>query len=347
MCPAGTRDVSCLVCGGLWVTRAVCPTSSELILASGQSCDLPEGSYVYNRVDVAGTVNIAGHVRIVSPFIEITSSGSIDGTGHGYGSGEVGPGCSTAGGRGTGGSHGGLGGHSYQNTEHQPACGNYLQPMTPGSGGVAWGGWAGGAGGAAITLESVPDPAHGRLPGYVSINGTIRVNGVSGVANGNNGQGGAGAGGSILINATLLRGTGTLQANGGTSNFGYTYNYGGGGSGGRIAVYVHEMRQYWSGSTAACGGYGRAGYGAAGTMCVSWIARCVRCVGRIRCIRAAQRFVCLCPVLRGAGMHVRPHHAHVCAAAPSPVVCRVRTCVCTRVPRAVCGTSCWTWIPPT
>ena len=243
-------------------------TEGVLEVNSGQSCDLEEGTYTFTEVHVKGTLNVFGKVHILSSRIDVHTSGAINGNGRGLTSGLVGEGCdSSTGTRGAGGSHGGHGGPGYEDlTQLRHPCGDFRYPTTPGAGGVPWSSYAGGAGGAALWLSSVD--YHNKPALYVTINGTISMNGAAGSYSGNNGQGGAGAGGSIYINATLFRGTGQMRVNGGDSNYGYTYNYGGGGSGGRVAVYVSQLRDYWSGSVSACGGYGRANYGAGGTMYV-------------------------------------------------------------------------------
>ncbi|MBK7317717.1 DUF6531 domain-containing protein [Candidatus Villigracilis affinis] len=157
--------------------------------------------------------------------LSIASGGRISADGTGYpGAHEsgTGPGAGiSAWNTGGGGGHGGVGqsasgsgGIIYDSLNH---------PTLPGSSGGAGqdiyhSTAPGGAGGGAIWLV-VGDTAN--------INGVISADGVVGAGNS-----GGGSGGSIIIEADTLLGTGSIHANGGPQNGG------GNGAGGRVAIYA-------------------------------------------------------------------------------------------------------------
>lgn len=134
-------------------------------------------------------------------------------------------------GRGPGGSGGdGGGGHGGNGGWGGPAYGLMETPTCPGSagGGRVWRPshgtvyGNGGSGGGVILLQ---------VPGTVTLDGVISVNGGNGW-----GTGGGGAAGSLWLEAGTLTGTGFLSANGGNGN-----DFSGGGGGGRIAIYTPQM----------------------------------------------------------------------------------------------------------
>ena len=112
--------------------------------------------------------------------------------------------------------------------------GDYKQPVTMGSrGGTWWNSHAsgkGGAGGASIQIRTFE---------YLHVDGTIKVNGLEGTGHASEWSAGGGAGGSILVNTSVLKGYGAFEANGGNGGMGGNSNkrHGGGGGGGRIAVH--------------------------------------------------------------------------------------------------------------
>lgn len=97
----------------------------------------------------------------------------------------------------------------------------------------------------------------------VTINGTIDMSGLNGCPN--CGQltegGGGGAGGTVLIEASSITGTGNLKANGGTGNS----IMGGGGGGGGIISLIADTTSF-TGSASVTAGLGA---GAVGTTSVS------------------------------------------------------------------------------
>jgi hypothetical protein len=157
--------------------------------------------------------------------IEIGPSGSIDVTGRGFAP-QSGTGAGSA--ASTGGSHGGFGGRQ---TNLARIYGDYRMPTMLGSGG--YGATIGGRGGGAVRLE---------VDGTLTIDGGIVANGAGGTSTTN---AGGGSGGSVLIDADRIDGTGQIQASGGSAA-----NDGAGG-GGRIAVEYRE--QNFSGIGAALG----------------------------------------------------------------------------------------------
>ena len=76
----------------------------------------------------------------------------------------------------------------------------------------------------------------------MELNGTVSVDGQSGRAftSGSGSASGGGAGGSLLVVASRLSGTGTLSADGGAGADGHGSDDSNGGSGGRIAIHAYE-----------------------------------------------------------------------------------------------------------
>lgn len=118
-----------------------------------------------------------------------------------------------------GGAHASEGGVAPQQGTDNAAVpfGSIYEPRSPG-------GFSGGkvAGGGVVFLQA----------DEIVLDGVVDASGESSVT-----SGGGGAGGSVLLQVkNMLKGFGTVQANGGNS----AGNYSGGGSGGRIAVYTGE-----------------------------------------------------------------------------------------------------------
>ena len=94
----------------------------------------------------------------------------------------------------------------------------------------------------------------------MKIDGDVRSNGGDAAAS----SGGGGSGGSIWIHCQIIRGKGSIQANGGNQHTEVTHS-GGGGAGGRIALYFYENTTY-IGTYQAHGGDSNAEPGGPGTV---------------------------------------------------------------------------------
>ena len=119
-----------------------------------------------------------------------------------------------------GGTHGGSGAPGNAGGSSPAVYGRYDRPTMPGGGG-GWysnGSYYGGDGGGAVALHA---------SGFVAINGLISADGVAG----NLGSGGAG--GSVLVEANFVTGSGAIQARGGP---GAASHGSGAGGGGRVAL---------------------------------------------------------------------------------------------------------------
>jgi hypothetical protein len=181
--------------------------------------------------------------------VHIQAGGSISATGRGFPGGQ---------GEGTsdpvpaysaGGSHGGRGG-SANNNRASTTHGDWFQPDTPGSGAgntTSYG--LGGPGGGAIRLV---------VDGELRVDGRLEADGGVG---GN--YGGGGAGGSLLVTAASLTGSGRISAMGGEASRDATG--GGGGGGGRIALYYDAFDEALLDQMTAAGGNGLQ-QGGAGTI---------------------------------------------------------------------------------
>jgi hypothetical protein len=199
-------------CAQLGCTPTV--NEGEVSLDSGEV----SGCHAYDRLTISGVVLVGksdgqGFAACANRIV-LGISLSADGRGF---SGASGPGM--GGSCGSGGGHGGKGadatGCNGGGTYDDPNL-----PRLPGSGGGSFGGGGGGgAGGGAIEL--VADEVD--VIGFVTANG----------AQGTSVAAGGGAGGSILIRAGQLIGTGSVRAQGGGG-----LGLGGGGGGGRVAVFA-------------------------------------------------------------------------------------------------------------
>ncbi len=150
----------------------------------------------------------------------------------------------------SGGSYGGLGG-VLDGTGSNAPYGHPAEPVYLGSGGSCYNdGRAGGNGGGLVRITA---------SGEVVVDGSIAASG----GPGSGWQSGSGSGGSIRIHTSLLRGTGTIAANGSA------YEVGGGG--GRVAVTYDTLGDPGDDldglhNVTAFGGHGSYRWGSAGTV---------------------------------------------------------------------------------
>ncbi|MDF2076497.1 hypothetical protein P2Q70_18090, partial [Pseudomonas mendocina] len=159
-------------------------------------------------------------ITLTADEVEVDASSRIDVSGKGLlPSTEVGNYC--------GGSHGGLGG-SYGSCTTNTVYGDYLAPMTFGTGGRRSGasGMVRGGGAFKVVTRSL------RLDGQLLANGEMYST---------NSTAGGGAGGSLWVDTQMLLGSATtrIQANGGAGR-----NSGGPGGGGRIAIYYAGLQGF-------------------------------------------------------------------------------------------------------
>ena len=234
-------------------------TNNQVLI--GVHCNIGEF-----QVDSGVTLTLAAqsHVQIYAQSANIL--GTINGQGKGFplSSGTVtvgqGPGAGTHSGDGNvfpGPSHGGVGGRGFYNVQNgfpAPAYGSVEYPTTFGSsGGNALDANSGGAGGGAFQLT---------VTGALTLDGTVNVNGAAPANSTYRGSGGAG--GSVLINADTISGSGVVTAIGGSST-----SFSGGAGGGRIAI--HSANNSFEGSLNAKGGQyaSRSQTGGAGTIYIS------------------------------------------------------------------------------
>ncbi len=176
----------------------------------------------------------------VAGVVTIEATAMIDLDGGGYLGGSTGgqpgaaPASVTASGSNAGGSHGGAGtkggrtglpGDVYDSV--------YLPSLAGGGGGAYYGIDSGGGGGGLLTIVAAE----------VVLDGEIRARGASRDATATPPQyyDGGGAGGTVLMSAPVLRGTGTIDVSGGSYVAHSTASSAaGGGGGGRVALWVNE-----------------------------------------------------------------------------------------------------------
>ncbi len=199
-------------------------------------------------------LNVTGNVLVEGADGALVES-RIDGNGRGYPASQ-GPGAapwSPCCGGGGGASHAGNGANGDGFSAGALNYGSLTRPSDFGSGGAnVWFFENGGRGGGAVYLS---------VGGTLTVDGSVACNGAVG-SSGGGGSGGGGSGGSILIEAHELAGGGSISAVGGA---GYSIE-GGSGGGGRIAIYCNSSS--FSGMTSTNGG-ASARAGGAGTTYMS------------------------------------------------------------------------------
>ncbi|WP_257457450.1 IPT/TIG domain-containing protein [Archangium lipolyticum] len=198
-----------------------------------------EGSVVSSQHVVARQVSLTRNATLTHPAMEparplpqlalevrdlvsIESGSAIDVSRKGYSGTRTGL---TASGNSVGGSYGGLGGDvntaTTANATPNDTYGNHASPNELGSGGQS----GNSRGGGLVRLRM-------GATGVLSLDGAIR-------ANGENHNYGAGSGGGIYVEARVLKGTGSITANGGNA-LDLDYSSGGGG---RIALVGYDAAQ--------------------------------------------------------------------------------------------------------
>jgi hypothetical protein len=189
---------------------------------------------------VTGKATVDGGARIIANAVGYPRN---QGPGHGTGVGDMG-------GNGGGGGYGGAGGSGFD-SPGGITNGSLTMPVSPGSGGGAYGTQQGGTGGGVIKINAVGD---------ITINGTVSADGDAGW----DGGVGGGAGGSVWLLCHRLYGSGTNSAAGGPGAG--SSGGGGGGGGGRIALWVQNNGYRFAGTNAVLGGAGGNYAGVAGSM---------------------------------------------------------------------------------
>ncbi len=238
---SGTTDL--VGAGDVNITSGTVTFSGAVVLGSTDTMSISLGAVVTHAASdttgvnitaasltVAGTINTdgkgcaGGAANDGNGYGPNTSTGVCAITTSGYGDGAL---WNYANRYGGGGSHGGLGGRSYD--QAGTTYGSNTTPTLLGSGGGG-GGTNGGAGGGKIRLS---------ISGTLTVNGAISATGSNGVdGTASQVKGGGGSGGSIYITTGTLAGSSTISASGGNGGDGTDNNYdGSGGGGGRVAIY--------------------------------------------------------------------------------------------------------------
>ncbi|MFC1733918.1 DUF2341 domain-containing protein [candidate division KSB1 bacterium] len=235
-------------------------TFTSVLITSGNITLTGTKYYDYLKVNTGDTIFVAAgdSLKIHAFFTRI--NGAISGKGRGYaapssstaGNGPGGGGTSTNSGSG-GGSYGGVGGTGGYDTGDTPGSGGPTYgtasgyDIAMGSSGGSSDNTGGGSGGGCFILYAK----------HAIINGSIIMDGNSGVLPGGSRGGGGGAGGGTLIKANHLHVSGNLSAKGGNGSVGTgsANDSGGGGGGGRIKIF-HGLDYIMTGTTSVLGGIG-------------------------------------------------------------------------------------------
>jgi len=215
--------------------------SGDLSLTNSARIDVYSANVSTDGTDVGSYLQVGGNIRmeeltrltlashctggqsplVTAQNITVASNATVTAYGLGFG-GSKGPGCNNTayGNSRQGGSYGGKGGITTSSSVSDRRYGSEERPDLPGSGSHRY------AGAGYVHLAAT---------GTVVVNGSVTANGI---ADGEqNGTGASSSGGGILIDCKTFAGTGSLTANGGKAQNGWSYHCGGGG-GGRIAVYA-------------------------------------------------------------------------------------------------------------
>ena len=191
---------------------------------------------VLTHTVAAATSNAYG-IELTADQIFIDSTSQINVSAKGYSSSSYGilrvpsasGGQNLSGTHYVGGCHGGIGGRN----QGSSSCLSYGNPFLPfelgSSGAYTDGNWRATTGGGRVKLKVL---------GILSNDGSIKADGQDSASSPNNYLMG-GSGGSVLIDAKTITGTGTITANGANTN-GSTPTCSGGG-GGRIALYYEQI----------------------------------------------------------------------------------------------------------
>ncbi|HEX5224524.1 MAG TPA: hypothetical protein VFW29_05285 [Solirubrobacteraceae bacterium] len=236
--------------------------------------ELIDGAVLTTGIGKEGT-SIPTTLKVKSNAISVDATSRISMTGRGYaggssetvdGAGETASG-QTASTDGHGGSHGGVGGRTGAHENPGPVSGSTYDspeaPALPGGGGAGVPGTAeGNAGGGVLDVEA----------GTLALDGAISADGAAG--DGPTAtepapydfEGGGGAGGSVLVHAATIGGSGTITALGGNTCIATTpplvlhtagcnapVGSSGGGGGGRVALIAGAACS-WTGSLSAANG---------------------------------------------------------------------------------------------
>ena len=198
------------------------------LIVEKEHVSLKSKRFTFDAYSMLYSTSPTKSVNITADNVHINSFASLDVTAGGY---LQGPGFD--GQAGIGGSHGGQAGRTAQNHVY----GSLFAPFEFGSG--------------SLDTSRTPQRGGGRLVMNVAdvliLDGEMRADG-----EGSSREGG-GSGGSVMITAKVLRGSGVVRSNGKQ-----------GGSGGRIALYVNDRREF-SGAMNCYGGCGNY-CGAAGSI---------------------------------------------------------------------------------
>ena len=235
-------------------------TFTSSLITSGNTTLTGLQSFDYLKVNTGDTIFIAPGDSLIMHTFYARIDGAISGKGRGYaapasstaGNGPGGGGTSSNAGSG-GGSYGGIGGTGGYDSNDTPGTGGPTygtvsgNDIAMGSSGGSSDNTGGGNGGGSFKLKAK----------HAIINGSIIMDGNSGVLPGGSRGGGGGAGGGTLIIADHLHISGNLSAKGGNGSVGTgsANDSGGGGGGGRIKIF-HGQDYSMTGTTSVLGGIG-------------------------------------------------------------------------------------------
>ena len=180
------------------------------------------------RIENGSTLHVKS-ITLAASEVTIDTTSEITAKGQGFELGS-GPGAGSMEGSisASGGSYGGIGGYGMNTSDFVDTSRSYgfaTYPTQLGSGGGISGLsqlCSGGAGGGFIYIMS----KHMIIDGGIDVSGSTATHGCGG-----------GSGGSILLNATSIRGSGIISAKGGDGGYAGGDVIGGGGGGGRVALF--------------------------------------------------------------------------------------------------------------
>lgn len=217
----------------------------DLTLVKSASID------VANLTVTAYLAYVCGDCVISAAMMDITISGNLtvdgslnaDGGSAKWTGTRIGDALGSVDAGGSGGGHAGAGGSGLGGGESgsrgSGGIGCLWWPRTPGGAGghVSSQGTQGSYGGGVVAVH---------VAGIFSLHGTLSANGMDGMVNK---AAGGGAGGSVILNASKLVGTGVVAADGGAGDFPGGWLAGSGGGGGRVLLIIPDADNNSTGFT--------------------------------------------------------------------------------------------------
>jgi hypothetical protein len=199
-------------------------TNSEMVLGAADDFTVEVNATTTHLAESIQGARISARNVTITGWLDVSAkgcagTGGLDGNGPNLSTYTCTSGASGGGGQAAGGSYGGQGATGWSTPRATYGIATSTLYLGSGGGGPAFNGTRGGYGGGLVRVVA---------SGALTINGGVLAKGEAGVG----GNTGGGSGGSIYLSASILAGSGQIDATGGGGT-----GFGGYGGGGRVAVY--------------------------------------------------------------------------------------------------------------